>query len=101
MEVQDRACRALANLVENSENKAVLVAAGAHKSVVRAMEAHQDSVDVQEQACSALNNLAANVENQVVLDAAGGHTSVVRVMEAHQDYFFKRGFAGAGMPRFR
>ena len=57
MGVQEQACLALAKLAMNAENLAALVDEGAHTSVIRAMEAHQDSVEVQEQAKEVLRFL--------------------------------------------
>jgi hypothetical protein len=91
--VQESACAflaGLANLTEcDSGVRNTLFAAGAHKSVIRAMDAHQDRDGLQDDACRVLRSLVCNGEfngdNVIGLVADGAHKSVIRAMDTHQD----------------
>eukprot|EP00232_Nephroselmis_pyriformis_P029495 CAMPEP_0182853632 /NCGR_PEP_ID=MMETSP0034_2-20130328/803_1 /TAXON_ID=156128 /ORGANISM="Nephroselmis pyriformis, Strain CCMP717" /LENGTH=286 /DNA_ID=CAMNT_0024984411 /DNA_START=92 /DNA_END=949 /DNA_ORIENTATION=- len=83
--VQERACRALANLARDSPaNRACAAEAGAVEAVVAAMRAHGGSADVQEWACSALLCISFGISaNRVRAAEAGAVEAVVAAMRAH------------------
>jgi hypothetical protein len=54
VQVQLEACNAIWDLAVNDANQMMLVAAGVHVRIIRAMDRHQDDVRVQKAACGVL-----------------------------------------------
>ncbi len=72
-------------MTHDDGNQVMLVAAGAHVRIIRAMDQCQDNAQVQITACGALWNLALNDANKGTLVAAGAHVRIIRAMDRHQD----------------
>jgi ferredoxin len=87
--MQESACAFLAGIAVLTECdsgvRETLFAAGAHKSVIRAMDAHQDREELQDNGCRVLRSLVINGDYVIELVAAGAHKSVIRAMDTHQD----------------
>ena len=75
--VQEKGCKALADLALNADNTVKIGAGGGVGAIVQAMGGHRGREDVQRQGCWALKNLARNADNTVKFVAGGGVEAIV------------------------
>jgi hypothetical protein len=83
-EVQWQACRALANLSINDDNKVRIVSTGGLDHMYAAMAAHVRVSEVQWQGVRCLYNLSLSSTNLPALSAGGQYSSTIRAaLAAH------------------
>ena len=82
--VQEKGCKALANLALKADNKVKIGAGGGVEAIVQAMGGHRGSEGVQRQGCRALSNLAVNADIAVKIGAEGGLEAIVQAVGGHR-----------------
>jgi hypothetical protein len=86
VEVQHWACRAIANLAFEPDNKAKIVAAGGIECIVDAMKRYPAVSRLQIWACYAMTNMSSDPVTEASIAAAGGIECIIAAMNTCRDH---------------